>query len=228
MEITRNKTSNIRNKDVVELISIFTTANMLQFLFAQNKCFEAIEESMCADNIFEIWQFAEAFHFKELLVKTRYIALTEFDDVRKSTSFLSLHPKWLFRYLCNLNLYCIREMDVFEAGMFWLSNNFVDDNVRESVIFTLLTCLDFNELSIENINKIKADINIEKIPILTYVLQHTIGIKSSSASHSVPDSIIKRVEILLKSKRRIKDGYPTFIEHDSTKTKSGGRYSQLG
>lgn len=194
-----------------ELIEIFTTANMLQFTKIQNQCVTAITSLMTFDNVLEVWQIAERFNSETLLAKSRYLAVTEFQKVIETNSFLDMDCKWLFKFLANRNLMVDHEMNVFKAGMLWLTNNNEHTVDRERIIYILLSCLDFNELSIFNIMEIQKHSTLKNLRYLTYILQHIIYVRNKeSGGGEYSDDIIDKAKILQESKRRHRGGLPTF------------------
>lgn len=184
---------------------------MLQFRMVERKCAEAIAKLMNVDNIFEVWQFAERFNLENLLIKARYMAVTEFETIKNTSGFLQLDSKQLFRLLANKCLVCDSEMSVFEAGVLWIENN--ENENAESSIYTLFSCLDFGKLSDVDVMEIKNNGLVQKFPNLADVLQHIIDVRGKDDDYCCvySDAVIKKADILMQTKRRIEDGFPTFV-----------------
>lgn len=210
LELLRGKE---RKMNYVELIQILTTASMLQFATVQNLCVKALNESLAPDNALIVWQAAEKLDLQVLLAKARYIALTEFETIRKTETFIKLEYKWLLKVLASRNLVADREINVFEAGMLWLANN---ENIadKENIAFTLLSCLDFSEISVLNLIEMRYHEvlkNFERlVEILLYILESK---KHDGDSSKFGNDVIDKANILLNTKRRHRGGYPAFILH---------------
>lgn len=182
---------------------------MFQFQNVERRCEEAIIKSVYVDNVFEGWQFAERFYLENLLIRARFIAVTEFEAARKTSGFLQLDSKLLFRFLANKALICDRELSVFEAGMMWIENN--DSENAESLIYTLLTCLDVGELSEDDIMEIKNNIIVQKFPSLVAVLQYIVDMNvKKDVCCDFSSDVMEKAVILMQSERRIEDGFLSF------------------
>lgn len=211
LEIARKKEQEIDCTNALELLAIIRVANKYLFTNVQSKCVEAIGNMLTADNVLEIWQAAEELNLNELFLKIRYIAATEFETIRKTANFLKLNSAMLYRFLASIALLCDNEMNVFEAAMLWLINNQEESVDKEDTIYKLLICLDFNQLTVTDLMEIQKNKFIKNSKDLSAVLQYIIDNKSEKTSFEHASDVIDKANILLKSKARIKDGYPTIL-----------------
>lgn len=208
LEVHKNN-GNITNytKDLNELILIFTTANMLQFHAIQELCVQPVLDLMSPENVLIVWQFAEKFELKDLKVKARYLAVTEFEKIRKTDSFLALESEWLFRYLANRNLLCHHEANVFDAGMLWITSNCGES---ENIIYSLLCCMDFNALSSVNVVELQSHFSLNTFKNLVDILQCVVDIRNKQSLSGHTAAVTAKAEFLLKSKPRVRAEYPAF------------------
>lgn len=179
---------------------------MLQFTAVQEHCVQPVLDLTTVDNVIHIWQFAEEFELKDLKMRARYLAVTEFEKIRKTDSFLTMDSEWFFRYLANRNLWCDREANVFEAGMLWITNNCEES---EDVIYTLLCCLDFNTLSSSDIMEMQSHSDLKAFTNLVDILRFVLDKKSKQFLTKSTDGFAK-AEFLLNSKPRIRPECPAF------------------
>lgn len=211
LEIAKNKEKPITSTDSNEVLSILKTADKYLLTAVQNKCAETLERLVSVDSVLEVWQIAERLNLKRLLVKARYLAVTEFETVRKTGGFVRLDSAYLFRFLANTSLLCDNEMNVFEAGMHWLVGNPEESFDKEEVIYMLLTCLDYCKLSDSDIMEIQNNNFIKKSQNLYAVLQYVVDARKKNISYVYATDVIDKANILLNSKQRAKDGFPTFV-----------------
>lgn len=213
LEILRRETFVANCTDINKLIGIFITANMLLFTKIQEECITALNWEMCVDNVLEIWQLAERFNIEAINVKARFLAVTEFEKIRKTDSFLNLDLTWIFKYLANRHLLLDHEMNVFEAGMRWLAKNDEEAVDKEKIIYTLFTCLDFNKLSVFNIMEIQNHVTLQNYRNLIQVLKCIVDIRNKNSANKYTDDVVNKAKLLLGSKQRLEGRYPTFAFH---------------
>lgn len=155
-------------------------ANMLQFIEVLKIVTDKIRLSLDVNNVFSVMKFAESMNMIDLVSQARCYALTEFNSVKKSEHFLKLSLIELYKYLADIHLWCNNEMEVFNSIIDWFNHHDDDAINNESSLFLLLTCLDFNSLSIENLTEIKQNCMIQKYSEIVTSLNCIIDDKYTS------------------------------------------------
>lgn len=210
LDIVKNKEQPITSTDCNEVISILNTADKFLFITVIEKCIQCLGRLLSVENALDVWQILERLKPEELLVKARYLALTEFESVRKTDSFRRLDAAWLLKYLANASLLCDKELNVFEAGMQYLMSN-PEESLDKDLTYTLLTCLDFHNLSDSDVKEIQSNELIRKTQNLSEVLQYIIDGRTKNTSYVCASDVIAKAKFLLNTKQRTKDGLPAFI-----------------
>lgn len=182
---------------------MFQFADALQFIAKE------IINSLTSANALEVLLLAEKLDLKEMQVRARFVALTEFTAVRKTRSFLESGVKWLCRFLSDVNLWCESEIDVFEGSMSWWNHNsnkiLLED--AEDTLFALLTCMNFKALSCADVDMIKNHAVVRQFASIVEVLRLVADAKENEAV--IPQG--SKADIMMNAKARQRESCPGFV-----------------
>lgn len=190
---------------------IMETAKFLMLRNIMNKERQS-EMAKCLDSIncLEIFKFAQKCDLKHLMVLARYIALTEFNKAKNTSGFFNLSRTEVYTYLSDAYLWVDNEMDVFDASMKWLRyNNHIEDT--EGTLFLLLSCINFNELSVSDINEIIKHNIVKKYSYVVDVLNFLLGKQKKSKSKNYIKNVGIKAMQLKCSKSRSRDCVAGFL-----------------
>lgn len=187
-----------------ELLLVLQAACMLLFLKIQKICVDKIVNEMNTRNCFEIWQVCEFLNIKPLYVKAKARALSEFSTIAQEDFIYQLDLQWFSRYVGNRNLECQNEMEVFQCCMRWFYENCTEreEDEKEDILFVLLGCLDFNTLSVQDLEEMKAYPDVLVYSSVADTINCMIDLKKNEIL-CYDDSILSRARVYLESKKRI-------------------------
>lgn len=200
-----NKNCN-KPADIEDYLITAETANMLQFINVLKIVLEKIIQLIDVNNVFKVLKFVERYDFIDLIIRARCFALTEFSAVKRTRDFFNLNIVDIYKYLSDIHLWCENEMDVFHSLIDWVKHHQNDEKIcNESSIFLLLTCLNFNSLSIDDIIEIREHVIIQQYSEIVIILNFLIN-----NEHVCYD----KVKQLKNSKCRKRDYFFGILNHD--------------
>nr|XP_008197617.1 PREDICTED: kelch-like protein 38 isoform X1 [Tribolium castaneum] len=194
---------------------------MLQFLGIKDICIEQLSSVLSVHNCLKIWLYSEALAITEVSLEAKLLSLLEFKTVKDSSCFLELGLNELINYVGSVYLYATSEFEVFEAIMRWYCS--LEEGGLETLL-KLLHCVDFNALTIGEVDKIIANPNVSRHGTLIDTLNCVIGLKKDPSCAHFNTECVNNAKSLLKSKNRNLHGYPCiFLDefthlHSSDKT----------
>lgn len=187
-------------------------AHMLQFLEVLEYGVNERITFLNGNSALDTWILAETLNQHHLRVVARYMALTEFNIVRETRTFLDLDLDRVARYLGDVNLCCENEMDVFDAGMLWWANNSNRIRNLQQTLFLLLSCLDFNKISSADVIKITDHHVVKEFNHVIDVLHYIIDLKENKILLSdYNKDVVEKATRLLSAKHRNIDHCPGFV-----------------
>lgn len=185
---------------------------MLQFVKVINMCADKIQALLSPKNCFPVWEACEALDLQSLCLKAKSMALTEFAVIKDLDCLLRLSFRHLFIYLANRYLQCENEMLVFQTCMKWWYENSEKYSDRDGSLFTLLACINYNNLSSLDIKEMQSYPDIADNENILSILNCIIDFKNQKIL-SYDENIINKAKVLNESRSRVYPEYPCFLVH---------------
>lgn len=191
---------------VEKIIAILEIACMLQFN-QKDLITNYLIKCLTPLNSLLIWFRTEEIGLLPISIKAKAMSLLHFENAKDSKYFLELNLEELCLYLGNIYLEPTNETSVLKAAIQWYNKNIPEiEQEKTTVIYKILSCLDFNSISDCDIENLKNDpiVNVQLVSILDCIVKSRKNDKGVNTPLAIS-------EILSKCKSRYPPLVPCFL-----------------